>query len=186
MSWGCGAGNTRSTTLAAEKEAAAAGTQLDNATLINILMGRMTVGVNSLPTAADATWPDEEHVALARHAIENPFLVIPHPKNRNHPLCVKCGIFAASHWLSPRDPYQSGLHVRECSLPRTVDRAQRPTSKMNMFLKRQVADAEFRGLARGSPVLNATKQKMSRETVTRRDAERRDMVTGHTANLASI
>ena len=75
---------------------------------------------------------------------------------------------------------------KECSLPRTVDRAQRPTSKMNMFLKRQVADAEFRGLARGSPVLNATKQKMSRETVTRRDAERRDMVTGHTANLASI
>jgi hypothetical protein len=101
MSWGCGAGNTRSTTLAAEKEAAAAGTQLDNATLINILMGRMTVGVNSLPTAADATWPDEEHVALARHAIENPFLVIPHPKNGNHPLCVKCGIFAASTLVVP-------------------------------------------------------------------------------------
>ena len=94
MSWGCGVGNTRSTTLAAEKEAAAAGTQLDNATLINILMGRMTVDVNPLPTAADATWPDEEHVVLARHAIENPFLVVPHPKNTDHHLCVKCGIFA--------------------------------------------------------------------------------------------
>ena len=96
MSWGYGAGNTRSTTLAAEKEAATAGTQFDNATLIDILMGRMTAGVNPLPTAANATWPDEEHVAPARHAIENPFLVIPHPKNADHPLCVKCGIFAAS------------------------------------------------------------------------------------------
>jgi hypothetical protein len=53
MSWGCGAGNTRSTTLAAKKEAAAAGTQIDNATLLNILMGRMTVDVNPSPTAAD-------------------------------------------------------------------------------------------------------------------------------------
>ena len=102
MSWGCGAGNTRGTTLAAEKEAAAAGTQLDNATLINILMGRMTVDVNPSPTAAaDATWPDEEHVALARHAIENPFLVVPHPKNADHPLCVECGIFAASTLVVP-------------------------------------------------------------------------------------
>ena len=40
-------------------------------------MGRMTVDVNPSPTAADATWLDEEHVALARHAIENPFLVLP-------------------------------------------------------------------------------------------------------------
>jgi hypothetical protein len=96
MSWGCGAGNTRSTTLAAEKEAAAAGTQLDNATLINILMGRMTVDVNPSSTAADATWPDEEHVALAQHAIENLFLVIPHPKNLDHPLCGECSIFSAS------------------------------------------------------------------------------------------
>ena len=102
MSWGCGAGNTRSTTLAAKKEAAAAGTQIDNATLLNILMGRMTVDVNPSPTAAaDATWPDEEHVALARHAIENPFLVVPHPKNADHPLCVECGIFAASTLVVP-------------------------------------------------------------------------------------
>ena len=80
----------------AEKEAAAAGTQIDNATLIDILMGKMTVGVNPSPTAADATWPDEEHVALARHAIENPFLMVPHPKNADHLLCVECGNFSAS------------------------------------------------------------------------------------------
>ena len=74
MSWGCGTGNTRSTTLAAEEEAAAAGTQPDNATLINIIMGRMTVGVNPLPTAANVTWPDEEHVKLARHASSTRFM----------------------------------------------------------------------------------------------------------------
>jgi hypothetical protein len=96
MSWGCGAGNTRSTTLAAEKEAAAADSILEDATLVDIIMGRMTVDVNPLPTAADATWPDDEHIALAQHAIEHPFLVVPHPKNADHPLCVKCGIFAAS------------------------------------------------------------------------------------------
>ncbi len=101
MSWGCGAGNTRRTTLAAEKEAAAAGNQIDNATLTNILMGKMTVGVNPSPTAADVSWPDEEHVALARHAIENPFLVIPHPKNAEHRLCVVCGNFAASTLVVP-------------------------------------------------------------------------------------
>ena len=91
MSWGCGAGNTRRNTLAAEAEAAAAGTQLDNQTLINLLMGRLTVGVNPSPTAADGMWPDEEHVALARDAIEHPYLVVHHPKNADHPLCVKCG-----------------------------------------------------------------------------------------------
>jgi hypothetical protein len=96
MSWACGAGETRGTTLEAEKEAAAAGTKLDNASLIDILMGRMTVNVNPLPVAANVTWPDKEHVALAHHAIENPYLVITHPKNADHPLCVKCGIFAAS------------------------------------------------------------------------------------------
>jgi hypothetical protein len=101
MSWHCGQGKTRGTTLEAEEEAAAAGTQLDNASLINILMGRMTVDVNPLPMAADATWPDNKHVALAHHAIENPFLVIPYPKNVNHPLCVKCGIFAASTLVVP-------------------------------------------------------------------------------------
>ena len=181
MSWGCGAGNTRGTTLAAEKEAAAAGTQLDNATLINILMGRMTVDVNPSPRAADATWPDEEHIALARHAIENPFHVIPHPKNVDHPLCGECGIFAASTLVVP-----ARLCVRECSLPCTANRAQRPTLKMNTFLKRQFADAEFRGLPGGSPALNASKQKMSRETVARRDAERIDMAVRHTANLAAV
>jgi len=101
MSWGCGAGNTRSTTLAAEKEAAAAGSLLNNATLLDILMGRMTVDVNPSPTAADATWPDEEHAALARHATKHPFLVVPHLKNADHPLCVKCGIFSASTLVVP-------------------------------------------------------------------------------------
>jgi hypothetical protein len=103
MSWGCGAGNTRSTTLADEEEAAAAGTQIDDETLIDILMGRLTVGVNPSPTAADGTWPDEEHVKLARDAIEHPYEVIPHPKNGDHPLCVECGNFAASTLVVP-DP----------------------------------------------------------------------------------
>ncbi len=101
MSWACGAGNTRSTTLADEAEAAAAGTQIDNQTLIDMLMGRMTVGVNPSPTAADGTWPDEEHVALARHAIEHPYLVVPDKKNLNHPLCVICGYIAASTLVVP-------------------------------------------------------------------------------------
>ena len=96
-----GSGNTRSNTLAAEAEAAPAGTQLDNETLLNLLLGRLNVGVNPAPTAADATWPDKEHIALARHAIENPFLVVPHPKNADHPLCGECGIFAASTLVVP-------------------------------------------------------------------------------------
>ena len=101
MSWGCSAGNTRSTTLEAEAEAAATGTQIDNQTLIDLLMGRLTVGVNPSPTAANGTWPDEEHVALARHAIEHPYLVVHHPKNVDHPLCVKCGKNAASTLVVP-------------------------------------------------------------------------------------
>ena len=68
----------------------------------------------------------------------------------------------------------------------TVDRAQRPTLKMNTFMKWQAADAELHGLPGGSSALNATKKKMSRENVTRRDAERRDIVMGHTANLATM
>jgi hypothetical protein len=64
-------------------------------------MGRMTVNDNPSPMAANVTWPDKEHVALARHAIENPYLVIPHPKNANHPLCVKCGIFSACTLVVP-------------------------------------------------------------------------------------
>jgi hypothetical protein len=57
---------------------------------------------------------------------------------------------------------------------------------MNTFLKRQVADAEFRGIAIGSSAINASKQKMSQETVSRRDAKIRDMVKWFTANLAAI
>jgi len=101
MSWGCNAGNTRQTTLAAEEEAAAAGTQLNNATLLALLLGQLTVGVDHSPTAVDATWPDEEHIDLARHAIENPYLMVPDPKNADHALCVECGIFAASTSVVP-------------------------------------------------------------------------------------
>ncbi len=101
MSWGCGAGNTRKTTLAAEAEAAAAGTHLDNETLLNLLMGELTVGVNPSPTAAIATWPDADHIARAIYATEHPFKVIPHPKNGDHPLCVECGNFAASTLVVP-------------------------------------------------------------------------------------
>ena len=126
-------------------------------------MGRMTVGVNPSPTAAaDATWPDEEHVALARHAIENPFLVVPHPKNVDHPLCVECGVFAASTLVVPAPgSILSGLRVRECSLPRTADRAQRPTLKMNTLTIRQAADAEFCGKTERQTALNAIKNGMS-------------------------
>jgi hypothetical protein len=95
-------------------------------------------------------------------------------------LCARNAVFLPHpHWLS-RDPFQSGLRVRECSLPRTADRAQRPTLKMNTFTIQQAADAEFRGKTRGKTerqqtALNAVKNGMSRETVTRRDAERRGM-----------
>ena len=103
MSWKCSAaaGITRGTTLAAEEEAAATGTQLDNASLIDILMGRITVDVDPTPTAAE--WPDEQHIALAWHAIEPPFLVVPHTKNADHSLCVACGIFSANTLVVP-DP----------------------------------------------------------------------------------
>ena len=142
----------------------------------------MTVNVNPSPMAANVTWPDNEHVALARHAIKNPFLVIPHPKNANHPLCVKCSIFAASTLVvQAQDPYQSGLRERECSLPSTADRAQRPTSIMNTFTRWHNADAELHGIVKGTSAFNATKKKKGRETVTWRDAKRRDLVTGHTA-----
>ena len=35
------------------------------------------------------------------HAIEHPYLVVPHPKNVDHPLCVKCGKIAASTLVVP-------------------------------------------------------------------------------------
>jgi hypothetical protein len=95
------AGFTRGTTLAAEEEAADTGTQLDNASLIDILMGRMTVDVDPTPMAAE--WPDEEHIALARHVIKHPFLVVPQPKNADQSLCVVCGIFSANTLVVP-DP----------------------------------------------------------------------------------
>jgi hypothetical protein len=106
MSLYCGTGNTRSNTLAAEAEAAAAGTQLDNETLLNLLLERLNVGVNPSPTAADVTWPDEEHIASARLAIENPFLVVPTQRMRTT-LCVGNAVFLPHpHWLSrPRDLY---------------------------------------------------------------------------------
>jgi hypothetical protein len=129
MSWACRAraGNTRSTTRAAEEEAAATGTQLGNVSLPDILMlmGRMTVDVDPTPTAAE--WPDEEHITLARHAIEHPFLVVPHPKNAGHSLCVVCGIFAAITLVVPDSgtvpeewPACKGMfpltHCRSCAM----------------------------------------------------------------------
>jgi hypothetical protein len=122
MNWGCGAGNTRSTTLAAVKEVATAGSILDDETLVDILMGRMTVDVNPLPTAADATWPDDKHIALDRHAIQHLFLVVPHPKNADHSLCVKCGIFAAStlvvlalQWPACKQGMFPTTHCQSCA-----------------------------------------------------------------------
>ena len=161
MSWYCGAGYTRRNTLAAEAEAAAAGTQIDNQTLIDLLMGRLTVGVNPSPTAADATWPDEEHVALARHAIENPFLIIPHPKNADHPLCVKCGNIAASTLVVPAPGTITEWPVCKGMFPITHCRSCATADVENDYVYNPVScDAEFRGLPGGFSALNATKQKM--------------------------
>ncbi len=89
MSCGCNAGRTRSTTLVAEEDAAAAGTRMDNATLVKLLMGEFTNDEDDdpTPTAAEpmvAVWPDEKHIKSAISAVENPYLVVPHPKNANH------------------------------------------------------------------------------------------------------
>jgi hypothetical protein len=59
-------------------------------------------------------------------------------------------------------------------------------SKINTFTNRQVADAELHVLPRGSPAINASKQKMRPKNVRRRDAERRGRAKSHTANLAAI
>ena len=141
--WSAAAGFTRGTTLAAEEEAAATGTQLDNASLIDILMGRMTVDVDPTPTAAE--WPDEEHVALARRVIEHPFLVVPQPKNADHSLCVVCGIFSANTLVVP-DPgtVQEWPACKGMFPTRIVDRAQWTMPKKITFLMWHPVDAEFR------------------------------------------
>jgi hypothetical protein len=59
-------------------------------------------------------------------------------------------------------------------------------SKINTFTNRQVADAELHDLPRGSPAINASKQKMRPKNVRQRDAERRGREKSHTANLAAI
>ena len=48
-------------------------------------------------------WPDENHIKSAISAVENPYLVVPHPKNANHPMCKGCGEFAANILVVP-DP----------------------------------------------------------------------------------
>ena len=108
MSWNCNASRTRSTTLAAEEEAAAAGNRMDNTALVKLLMGEFTDDEDDdpTPTAAEplaAVWPDEKHIKSAISAVENPYLVVPHPKNANHPMCEGCGEFAANTLVVP-DP----------------------------------------------------------------------------------
>ena len=108
MSWGCNASRTRSTTLAAEEDAAAAGTLMDNATLVKLLMGEFTDDEDDDPTPTTAepmvaVWPDEKHIKSAIYAVENPYLVVPHPKNANHPMCEGCGEFAKNTLVVP-DP----------------------------------------------------------------------------------
>jgi hypothetical protein len=128
MSWGCNAGRTRSTTLAAEEDAAAAGTLMDNTTLVKLLMGEGTDDEDDdpMPTAAKpmaAVWPDEKHIKSAISAVENPYLVVPHPKNVNHPMCEGCGEFAANTLVVPETwlkwPEYKGMfpltHCTECT-----------------------------------------------------------------------
>jgi hypothetical protein len=104
MSWSCNASRTRSTTAAEE----AAGTQTNNAKLLKILMGEWTDDGDDdhRPTAGEpmvAVWPEEKHIESAISAVENPYLVVPHPKNANHPMCKGCGEFAANTLVVP-DP----------------------------------------------------------------------------------
>jgi hypothetical protein len=108
MSWRCNASKTRSATLAAEEDAAAAGTQMDNESLVKLLMGEFTDDEDNDPTPTTAEpvaaeWPDEKHIKSAIFAVENPYLVVPHPKNANHPMCEGCGDFAANTLVVP-DP----------------------------------------------------------------------------------
>ena len=130
MSWHYNASRTRSTTLAAEEDAAAAGTLMDNATLVKLLTGEFTDDEDDdpTPTAAKpmvAVWPDKKHIKSAISAVENPYLVVPHPKNVNHPMCEGCGEFAANTLVvsdpgtMPKWPACKGMfpltHCTECA-----------------------------------------------------------------------
>ncbi len=56
-------------------------------------------------------------------AVENPYLVVPHPKNVNHPMCEGCGEFAANTLVVPETllkwPEYKGMfpltHCTECA-----------------------------------------------------------------------
>jgi hypothetical protein len=128
MSWGCNAGRTRRTTLATEDDAAAVGTRMDNATLVKLLMREFTDDEDDdpTPTVAEPTaavWQDEKHIKSLISAVENPYLVVPHPKNVNHPMCEGCGEFAANTLVVPvtvpKWPECKGMfpltHCTECA-----------------------------------------------------------------------
>ena len=105
--------------------------------------------------------------------------------------CVRAAVsLPQTHWwFRTQEPCRSGLRVRECSLARIVQSASERTfwpPEPNTFSMRRPVDAELHGLPRGSPAINASKQKMSQETVTRRDVKIRDMAKGFTVNLAAI
>ena len=94
--------------MAAAEDAAAAGTQMDNASLIKLLKGEFMDDEDDdpTPTVAEpvaAMWPDKKHINSAISAVENPYLVVPHPKNADHTMCDGCGEFAANILVVP-DP----------------------------------------------------------------------------------
>ena len=43
-----------------------------------------------------AVWPDEKHIKSVISAVENKYLVVPHPKNANHQMCEDYGEFTAN------------------------------------------------------------------------------------------
>jgi hypothetical protein len=101
---------------------------MDNATLVKLLMGEFTDDEDDdpTPTAAEtvaAVWLDEKHIKSSISAIENPNLVVPHPKNANHPMCEGCGEFAANTLVVPgtvpKWPECKGMfpltHCTECA-----------------------------------------------------------------------
>ena len=118
------------------------------------------------------------------------FLWSPNQRMRTTHCVWSAVFFPQTHWwFRTQEPCRSGLRVRECSLARIVQSASERTfwpPEPNTFSMRRPVDAELHGLPRGSPAINASKQKMSQETVTRRDVKIRDMAKGFTVNLAAI
>jgi hypothetical protein len=70
-----------------------------------------------------AVWPDEKHIKSVISAVENPYLVVSHPKNANHQMCEDCGEFAANTLVvpgtMPKRPACKGMfpltHCTECA-----------------------------------------------------------------------